>query len=253
MIRSTWRASQKLQLIHADICGPISPTSNSKKRYLICFIDDYSRKSWVYFLVEKSEALVTFKYFKKSVEKEMDAYIKCLRTDRGGEFTSQDFNDFCKENGIKRQLTAAYTPQQNGVAERKNRTIMNLVRSMLSEKKLPQTFWPEAVNWTIYILNRSPTLAVKNITPEEAWSGIKPSVEHFRVFGCLAHVHVPDVRRTKLENKSIACVLLGISEESKAYRLYNPITKKIITSRDVVFEENKSWNWDKEHLVTVLE
>jgi transposase InsO family protein len=107
----------------------------------------------VYFLVEKSEALVNFKYFKKSVEMEMDAYIKCLRTDRGGEFTSQDFNDFCKENGIKRQLTTAYAPQQNGVAERKNRTIMNLVRSMLSEKKIPQTFWPEAVNWTIYILN----------------------------------------------------------------------------------------------------
>jgi transposase InsO family protein len=166
--RSAWRASQKLQLIHADICGPISPTSNSKKRYLICFIDDFSRKSWVYFLVEKSEALVNFKYFKKSIEMEMDAYIKCLRTDRGGEFTSQDFNDFCKENGIKRQLTAAYAPQQNGVAERKNRTIMNLVRSMLSEKKIPQTFWPEAVNWMIYILNRSPTLAVKNITPEEA-------------------------------------------------------------------------------------
>jgi transposase InsO family protein len=251
--RSAWRASQKLQLIHADICGPISPTSNSKKRYLICFIDDFSRKSWVYFLVEKSVALVNFKYFKKSVEMEMDAYIKCLRTDRGGEFTSQDFNDFCKENGIKRQLTAAYAPQQNGVAERKNRTIMNLVRSMLSEKKIPQTFWPEAVNWTIYILNRSPTLAVKNITPEEAWSGIKPSVEHFRVFGYLAHVHVPDAKRTKLKNKSIACVLLGVSEESKAYRLYNPITKKIITSRDVVFEENKSWNWDKEHVVTVLE
>ncbi|TXG72550.1 hypothetical protein EZV62_001129 [Acer yangbiense] len=254
--RSTWRASQKLQLIHADICGPISPTSNSKKRYLICFIDDFSRKTWVYFLVEKSEALVTFKHFKKYVEKEMDACIKCLRTDRGGEFTSQDFNEFYKENGIKRQLTAAYTPQQNRVAERKNRTIMNLVRSMLSEKKIPKTFWPEAVNWTVYILNRSPTLVVKNITPEEAWSGIKPSVEHFRVFGCLAHVHVPDAKRTKLEDKSIACVLLGVSEESKAYRLYNPIAKKIITSRDVVFEENKSWDWDKsyeEQVVVVLE
>jgi transposase InsO family protein len=101
--------------------------SNSKKRYLICFIDDFSRKTWAYFLVEKSKALVTFKYFKKSIEKEMDAYIKCLHADRGGEFTSQDFNDFCKENGIKRQLTATYTPQQNRVIERKNRTIMNLV------------------------------------------------------------------------------------------------------------------------------
>jgi hypothetical protein len=124
---------------------------------------------------------------------------------------------------------------------------------MLSEKKILKTFWPEAVNWTVYILNRSPTLAVKNITPEEAWSGIKPSVEHFQMFGCLAHVHVPDAKRTKLEDKSIACVLLGVNEESKAYRLYNPIAKKIITIRDVVFEEYKSWDWDKEQMVAVLE
>jgi hypothetical protein len=121
--KSTWRASQKLQLIHADIYGHISPTSNTKKRHLICFIDDFSRKTWVYFLVEKSEALVTFKYFKISVEKEMDAHIKYLRINRGGEFTSQNFNDFCKENGIKRKLTTIYTPQQNGITERKNREL----------------------------------------------------------------------------------------------------------------------------------
>lgn len=167
----------------------------------------------------------------------------CLRTDRGGEFTSNEFNDFCSSNGIKRQLTAAYTPQQNGVAERKNRTIMNLVRSMLSEKKIPKEFWPEAVNWCVHVLNRSPTLAVKDHTPEEAWSGIKPTVEYFRVFGCIGHVHIPDARRTKLDDKSTKCVLLGVSEETKAYRLYNPITKKIVVSRDVVFEEDEKWDW----------
>ena len=91
-------------------------------------------------MVEKSEALVILKQYKSCVEKEIGSYIKCLRTDRGGELTSQDFNEFCKENGIKRQLTVAYTPQQNGVAERKNQTIMNMVRSMLSKKKLPKTF-----------------------------------------------------------------------------------------------------------------
>ncbi|KAK6777848.1 hypothetical protein RDI58_024566 [Solanum bulbocastanum] len=120
--RSMWRASQPLKLIHADICGPISPTSNTRKRYTLCFIDDYTRKSWVYLLTEKSEALICFKHFKKLVEKEKRPLIKCLRTDRGGEFTSNEFNDFCVENGIKRQLTAAYTRQQNNVAERKNQT-----------------------------------------------------------------------------------------------------------------------------------
>jgi len=94
---------------------------------------------------------------------------------------------------------------------------MNMVRSMISTKKLPKSFWPEAVNCTVHVLNRSPTLVVKNKTPEEAWSGVKPSVEHFRVFGCIAHVHVPDSNRTKLDDKSLSCVVLGVSEESKAY------------------------------------
>lgn len=245
--RSTWRASQKLELIHADVCGPITPTSNSHKRYLLCFIDDFSRKAWSYFLTEKSEVFTSFKYFKASVEKETGLSIKCLRTDRGGEFTSGEFNDFCKKNGIRRQLTTAYTPQQNGVAERKNRTVMNMVRCMLSEKKIPKIFWPEAANWTIYVLNQCPTLAVKDITPEEAWSGVKPSVENVRVFGCVCHVHVPDVRRTKLEDKIFSCVLLGVSEESKGYRLYDPVGKKIVISKDVIFEENKHWDWDKSY------
>ncbi|CAL5432597.1 unnamed protein product [Camellia sinensis] len=141
-------------------------------------------------------------------------------------------------------------------AERKNRTVMNMVRCMLFEKRIPKTLWPEAVNWTTYVLNRSPTLVVKNQTPEEAWSGSKPSVEHFRVFGCVAHVHIPDVRRTKLDAKSFTCVLLGVSEESKAYRLYEPVAKKVVISRDVVFEEDKSWNWDRsyeEHIMAGLE
>lgn len=158
--KSSWRATKKLQLIHADIRRPITPESCSHKRYLICFIDDLTRKTWIYFLVEKSEALHTFKIFKNCMEREASANIKCLRTDRGGEFTSQEFNNFCKENGIKRQLMAAYTPQQNRVAERKNRTVMNMVRSLLFERRVPKTFWPEAVNWTVHILNRSPTLAI---------------------------------------------------------------------------------------------
>ncbi|CAL2276266.1 unnamed protein product [Prunus armeniaca] len=124
---------------------------------------------------------------------------------------------------------------------------MNMVRCMLSEKKIPKSFWPEAVNWTVHVLNRSPTLIVKNMTPEEAWSGIKPSVEHFRVFGCVSHVHIPDAKRTKLEDKSFSCVLLGVSEESKAYRLYDPVSKRIVVSRDVKFEEDKSWDWDKNY------
>jgi transposase InsO family protein len=167
-----------------------------------------------------------FKRYKACVEKETGAYLKCLRTDRGGEFNSNEFEEFCKENGITRQLTTAYTPQQNGVAERKNRTAMNLVQCILTDKQVPQVFWPEAVRWCMHVLNRSPTLAVQHSTPEEAWSGMKPTVEYFRVFGCLAHVHVPDQRRIKLDDKSILCVLLGVSDESKAYRLLIQFLRK---------------------------
>lgn len=244
--KSMWRAKEVLELIHSDICGPISPTTTTGKRYILCLIDDYSRKAWVYFLKEKSEAFNQFKIFKKQVETETGKSIKCLRTDRGGEYTSHEFSNYCKEEGIRRQLTTAYTPQQNGTAERKNRTVMNMVRSMLSTRKVPRVFWAEAVSWTFYVLNRCPTLAVKDITPQEAWSGVKPSVEHFRVWGSIAHVHISDEKRSKLDDKSNTCIFFGFSEESKGYRLYNPQSKKVIVSRDVVFEESKGWNWEEE-------
>lgn len=173
--------------------------------------------------------------------------IKCLRAYHGGEFTSNEFKEYCRENGIKRQLTTVYTPQQNGVAERKNRTVMNMVRCLLAEKDVPRNFWPEAVNWAFYVLNRCPTSSVKDMTPEEAWSGVKPSVEHFKVFGCVACAHVPDARRAKLDDKSRNYVLFGVSAESKGYKLYDPLNKKVIISRDVVFEEEKKWNWDESY------
>jgi hypothetical protein len=182
---SNWKSSKILELIHSDICGPITPASNGNRR------------------------------------------------------------KYCENNGIKRQLTAAYTPQQNGIAERKNRTIMNMVRSMLSCREVPKEFWPEAVNWAIYILNRSPTTALNDITPEEAWNSTKPSVKHFRVFGCVAYTHIPDAQRKKLDDKSMKCIFLGVSEESKAYRLYNPANKKIIISRDVIFAESEKWKWNE--------
>lgn len=243
--KSSWRASQPLQLIHSDICGPITPESNSHKRYIITFIDDHSRKMWTYFLHAKSEAFAVFKTFKSMVEKETKNYICCLRTDRGGEFTSSEFNNFCSSNGIGRQLTAAYSPQQNGVAERRNRTLMNMVRCLLTAKEVPKVFWPEAVNWAVHVLNRCPTSAIQDKTPEEAWNGIKPSVEYFKVFGCIGHVHIPAVQRKKLDDKSFKCVFLGVSEESKAFRMYDPESKKIVISRDVVFEEEGKWSWAK--------
>lgn len=103
---------------------------------------------------------------------------------------------------------------------------MNMVRAVLSEKEVPKTFWPDAVQWQNHVLNMSPTLIVKDMTPEEAWTGRKPSIEHFRIFGCIGHVHVPDVKRTKLDDKRLKCVLLGFSSESKAFKMFDPVEKK---------------------------
>lgn len=189
---------------------------------------------------EKSEAFSVFKSFKAQAENESGKPIKSLRTDRGGEYCSKEFADFCGISGIRRELTAAYTPQQNGVSERKNRTILNMVRSLLARGRIPKKFWPEAVNWSIHVLNRSPTFAVQNMTPEEAWSRRKPVVDHFRIFGCIAYAHVPDEKRKKLDDKGEKCVFLGISDCSKAYKLFNPLSKKIIISRDVIFDEENT-------------
>lgn len=122
---------------------------------------------------------------------------------------------------------------------------MNMVRSMLSEKQMPKEFWVEAANWSIHILNRCPTTALENMTPQEAWTGCKPRVDHFQIFGCLAHVHVPDQKRIKLDEKSKTHIFLGVRKESKAYKLFDPITKKITISKDVKFEENACWKWEQ--------
>lgn len=116
---------------------------------------------------------------------------------------------------------------------------MNMVHSMLLKKKMPKTFWLEAVNWAVHMSESNYK------TLEEAWSEVKPSIEYFKVFGCIYHVHVSNIKRKKLDDKSMSCVLLG--EESKAYMLYDPMSQRIIVSRDIVFEEDKSWDWDKSH------
>ncbi|XP_022764214.1 uncharacterized protein LOC111309412 [Durio zibethinus] len=147
--------------------------------------------------------------------------------------------------GIEHQLTATYTPQQNGVNERKNRTIMEMARCMLFEKNLSKKFWAEAVNTSVYLLNRLPTKALKGNTPFEAWYGSKPSVHHLRVFGSICYVFVPDIKRDKLDQKAEICIFLGYSNITKGYRTYNPLTGKMIVSKNVRFNEQAAWNWEK--------
>ena len=192
-----------------------------------------------------------FKKFKVMVEKEIDRQIKVVRSDRGGEYTSTTFMEYCEEQGIRRFLTAPYTPQQNGVAERKNRTILDMVRSMLKSKKMPKEFWAEAVQCAIYVQNRCPHVKLDDQTPQEAWSGQKPTVSHLKVFGSVAYAHVPDQRRTKLEDKSKRYVFIGYDEKTKGYKLLDPISKKVTVSRDVQINEASEWDWNNSSEVMI--
>ncbi|KAH9723491.1 hypothetical protein KPL70_007130 [Citrus sinensis] len=152
--KNSWRAKAPLELVHADICGPTRTLSLNNRRYFILFVDDYTRMMWIYFLNEKSEAFSTFLQFKALAERQSGCKMKTLRTDRSGEFIYTPFMNYCRDNGIQRQLTVSRSPQQNGVAERKNRTIVEMARSMLKGKGIPNNLWAEACHTAMYILNR---------------------------------------------------------------------------------------------------
>lgn len=161
--------------------------------------------------------------------------------DNGGEYTSSRFEEILATEGIHHKHTIPKTPQQNGVAERMNRTLVEMVQSMLLDSKLPQKFWGEALSTAVYLRNRSPTKAIGEMTLYEAWTKKKPEVGHLRVFGCEAYTHISKDVRRKLDAKAKKCILVGYGEEAKGYRLYNPSEVKIIFSRDVMFKENDNY------------
>jgi hypothetical protein len=161
----------------------------------------------------------------------------------GGEFTVSQFWEYCAELGIRRELTAPYTPQQNGVVERRNQTVMVAARCMMKAKKLPSMFWGEAVSYAVYVLNKTLLKSTGNKTPYEWWTGSKPTVSHLRVFGCIAHVKDAKPNLKKLEDRSQPMIFVGYEPGSAAYRCYNPSTKRVHISRDVVFDEEGTWDW----------
>ncbi|KAG6512700.1 hypothetical protein ZIOFF_030829 [Zingiber officinale] len=211
-------------------------------KFFITFIDDFTRKVWIKFLKEKSQAFQAFKDFKIEVENYTGLRIKTLRTDHGGEYISNEAEKYFREHGIRHELIAHFTPQQNGVSERKNRTIVESMRCTLKRKKLSNEFWEEAVSCAYYLINRSPTKSLKDCTPHETWYGRKSDIRHLKVFGSVAYSLIPQANRNKFDDKSEKCIFIGYSERSKAYKLYNPKTKKIVISRDVLFDEDASFD-----------
>ncbi|GJZ47598.1 retrotransposon protein, putative, ty1-copia subclass [Tanacetum coccineum] len=207
------------------------------KRYFLSIVDDYSRRVWVYILRFKHEAFGKFKEWKQLVENQTGRTVKKLRTDNGLEFCNREFEQLCIESGIARHLTVVRTPQQNRVAERMNRTLMDKVRCLLIQSGLPKTFWAEATCTAAYLINRSPSRAIEKKTPMEMWSGHPSDYGMLRIFGCVAYPHD---KQGKLEPRAIKCVLLGYPEGVKGYRLYrlDGESPKIVTSKNVVFNES---------------
>jgi len=181
------RANKPLELVHSDVCGKIGTRSLSGGEYFVTFVDDHTRHVWVYVLKHKSEVFQRFKEWKAIVENSTGMKVKALRCDNGGEYTSGEFAAYLTKEGIRQELTTPHTPQLNGTAERLNRTLIEGVRTMLADSKLPHRFWAEALSTCVYLRNRSPTKSLTGTTPYEAWSGVKPNVSALRIFGCSAY------------------------------------------------------------------
>ena len=235
-VSSSTEATELLELIHSDVCGKISEKSIGGAQYFLTFTDHKSRYTWTYFLKSKDEVFNRFIEWKALVENATGKSIKVLRTDNGGEYTSTVFQNYLKKEGIRHELTIPKTPEQNGVAERLNRTLVEMARSMLLDGKLKLKFWAEAVSTAVYLKNRTPSSALK-ITPYEAWHGSKPKVDHLRVFGCDAFAHIPKDERSKFNSKTRKCIMVGYGDVTKGYRLYDLTSEKVIHSRDVKFNE----------------
>ena len=245
--KSYSKTSQPLELIHSDVCGKVSTASFSGCYYFLTFIDDFTNFVWIYVLKTKNQVFDKFKEFKGIAEKQTGYDIKCLRSDNGGEYISNEFESFLRENGIKHQKTVPKSPEQNGKAERMNRTLVEAVRTMLSDAHLPKVFWAEALSTAVYLKNRSPTACLVGTTPFEALTGRKPDVGHLKIFGCIAYSHIPRDERQKLDTKSIKCVFLGYDTDTKGFRLYDICKKKVFISRDVVFNELENSASQKEY------
>uniref|UniRef100_A0A2N9G4M2 CCHC-type domain-containing protein n=1 Tax=Fagus sylvatica TaxID=28930 RepID=A0A2N9G4M2_FAGSY len=198
-----------------DIWGPVRTPSKGGAQYFMSFIDDYSRKAWVYFLKNKSEAFAKFKIWKAEVENQTGRKIKCLRTDNGTEYRDGDFLKFCEEHGPS-QKTA---------------------RCLRLNAELPKIFWAEAVDMACYIINRSPRVALDGKVAEEVWTGQEVDYSFMRIFGCPAYVHISGEDRSKLDPKSKKCIFLGFKKGVKGYKLWDPVAQKVVISRDVVFDE----------------
>nr|GEV81684.1 hypothetical protein [Tanacetum cinerariifolium] len=233
------RAKDLLGLIHSDVCGLFKIMSRQGASYFVTFTDDFSHYGYVYLLKHKHEVFKTFKVFQKEVENQLGKTIKLLRSDREGEYVSQEFLDHLKDHRIIAHHTPPYIPQHNGMSERRNRTLLDIVRSMMSQTTLLKSFWGYALETA---LNMVLTKKVEK-TPYEVWHGQTLKLPYLNVWGCEALIKRYTLSKPdKLEPRSIKCILIGYPKETMGYSFYYPPENKVLVARSAEFLKNSLIN-----------
>lgn len=240
----TYVPSKPFSLIHSDVWGPSRVKTSSGKKWFVTFIDDHTRLCWVYLMSEKSEVCQLFQNFYKMVETQFQSKIRILHTDNGTEYINDVLGQFLKDKGILHQSTCVNTPQQNGIAERKNKHLLEVTRALMFSMNVPKYLWGEAILTATYLINRLPSRVLNFETPLNVFQKCFPdnrlhSILPLKVFGCIVYVHSKN--QSKLDPRAEKYVFTGYAPNKKGYKCYNPVTRKSIISMDVTFLENQKY------------
>ena len=238
-------------MLHLDLFGPVNVLSISKKRYALVIVDEFTRFTWVYFLFRKDETPEIILEHVKLMENSSTHKVKILRSDNGTEFKNTQMNDFCKQKGISHQFSAPGTPQQNGVVERKNRTLIKAGRTMLEEANLPTYFWEKAISTACFTHNCT-LINRHGATPYQSLKGKKPSLKHLHIFGCKCFVlRTCPEHLGKFEAKADEGIFVGYPLTTRAYKVFNLRTRNIVESINVSFDDGKITGFDDDNHVNL--
>ena len=240
----SYKPTTPFTIIHSDIWGPAKTKTQANARWFVTFIDDHTRTTWVYLMKEKSEVNQIFQSFYSYVKNQFHTSIQILRSDNAKEYLSSSMKEFLTKQGIHHQTSCVYTPQQNGVAERKNRHLLEVTRAIMIERNVPKIFWGDAILTAAYLINRMPSKVLNFSTPIQKLLETYPNSPLIhtlppKTFGCVVFVHKQV--KSKLDPRADKCIFVGYSPSQKGYKCYSPITRKTIVSKDVVFYESEAY------------
>ena len=227
-------------VIHTDVWGPSRHTSIFGHRWFVTFIDCHSRTTWVYLLKHKSDVFHCFQNFHKMVQTQFNATLKILRSDNGTEYTEGQFQQYLFDHGIIHQTSCVDTPAQNGVAERKNRHLLEVARSLMFARHVPAQYWSDAILTAAYLINRMPTRILDFRTPIDVLQGSSTFILTPQIFVCVCYAR-NTASKSKLELRGLRCIFLGYSATQNGYKCYHPPSRRTIISMDVVFHKSNSY------------